>query len=159
MGSSSIHAAITERRERLASLEAEAAAVRAELDALVTAARIMGVMAPGGEASAASEAPQRRGGKPQGAISTKWKQILADMLPIGSAHAYADVQRLATARGMVMKMPSIRDRVRKFVEAGYLSRAEDGRVSLTTAAITKFGLDEPRKISASPEVEEAETLL
>ena len=134
-----LETALVERTKRLAEIERQAAAVRAEIEALRVAARIIGVSVTDSD-GVVSEGLPRRAGKPAGAISQKWRNVLADMLPIGARHSMKEIQAIAAKHGMALAEQSVRDRVRKFIGAGYMARTAEGHVSVTDDAASRFGL-------------------
>lgn len=152
----SIHAAIAERRTRLSEIEQEVVRIRDDISALIKAAAIMGV-------SIDDDQPRdervtdgaRRGGKPPGAISLKWREILSDLLPVGVERTLSDIQHTARSRGLDVEAGSIKDRMRRFIGQGYMQKVGEASYSVTAEAVSRFDLTAPQIETAPTRLEDA----
>jgi hypothetical protein len=146
MASQSITSAIADRDRLIADLERQVEQARAERATLVKAAALMGLVpevVDGGEESA----HPKRGGKQPGAISQKWREVLGTLAASPAANSYEDIRAAANLHDMDVEMGSVRERVRKFIDFGYLMKNPDGKFSVTVDAVRKFGLS---KTDAAP---------
>ena len=84
------------------------------------------------------EPASRRGGKPTGAISKKWRYVLEGLLPPSDVHTAEDIKALAELRGLELEAGSLRDRLRRFVDSGFLTKHPDGKFSVTESAVSRF---------------------
>lgn len=153
----SISSAISQRRRRLSELEAERERILKEIDTLINAAALLGeaidTVTPPMDRT---EDVVRRGGKPPGAISGRWKAVLGDLLPAGTSHTIEDILAAAQIRDPSTESSAVKERVRKFLEFGHLQRSEDNRYTVSPEAIARFKLG-AADASASQENETEET--
>jgi hypothetical protein len=141
----SIISAIADRQRRLADLTREVEAVRDDLAALTRAAQIMGLEPIADQPSRPLGDEPRRGGKPRGAISVKWREILRELHSLGGKHTPADIAALANLKGENLAPSSVRDRLRNLANSGFLERFDDGKYAVATKAVEQFGMDIPKK--------------
>ena len=87
-----------------------------------------------------------RGGKPKGAISSPWKNTLAQLYKTGRAWPYNQIKACYDhTNGADLALASVRDRVRSLVEGGLMvGNADDGFV-VTDLAAKKFSFPKPEK--------------
>lgn len=94
---------------------------------------VVGLVAPQLEAS--------RGGRQPGSISLKWRRVLADLA--GDNNKPFDIDGLilvAKRRDLELEDRSARERIRRYVEQGFLVEAGPGRFQVTDTAIERFNL-------------------
>ena len=81
----------------------------------------------------------RRGGRKPGAISSEWRQVLASLYLMGGKQSYVEIDKVAKSQGLNLDMSSVRERVRHFVEKGYLEGSAAEGFEVTWDAMEKFG--------------------
>jgi hypothetical protein len=108
-----------ERAQRAAEI------AEAELRAMEAAAQL--------RPAAAGEASSQRGRQP-GAISKEWREVLRVLYMLAEGRSYEGIAELAEKAGIEATLGSVRERVRRFVEAGFLARSPGGFVATPLAA-------------------------
>lgn len=135
-------------RGRIKSATAELLKTEGDLAALIKAAGILGVAIPedsGAEvdpteyASGASEEDRQGRGRKPGAISMEWRSVLQDMYFTGGRFDYPSIHELARQNGIQVEMSSTRERVRRFLDQGYLMGDSNIGFSATVEAAERFG--------------------
>jgi hypothetical protein len=142
MAATSIISAIADRQKRLEALARENDLLLKELETLIHAAKLIGVPVDAPEHQAPAQAPARRGvgGKKPGTISTVWRKVLGELCDGDKTHTLADIKAASEMHGVEAAMPGIKERIRRFIEQGYLLKHEDGTYSVTDEAVRKFSL-------------------
>lgn len=82
-----------------------------------------------------------RGGRQPGSISMRWRRVLADLAE--DKNNPFDINGLilvARRRGVELEDRSARERIRRYLEQGFLVEAGPGRFQVTDAAIERFKL-------------------
>ncbi len=74
--------------------------------------------------------------------------MLEALYALNQSYTYGEIQVAASSAGTTQVMASVRDRVRKFVEAGLMEKAGDSRFAVTQKAAEQFGFAAAR---TSPE--------
>jgi hypothetical protein len=133
---------IVERQQRQAEIAA------AELRALEAAAQ----MRPSGERS---EVPRK--GRQQGAISKEWREVLARIYLMEEPLTYQQITDLANGAGISVGVSGVRERMRRFVEQGFVTRSAIGTHTVTPEAVEKFRLSPEQPLTGldARSVEEA----
>lgn len=138
---------IADLRNQLAQLERKAELLRAELRGLERAQRYIVRITPSQSVAAFLNAhkPQRtepvRGGRQPGAISNRWKIILASLMD-GAFDEGAVAQAIEAIEGRKIKRSEVKRQFEAYIEHGYLERAERGMYRVTPSARQKLRLDE-----------------
>jgi hypothetical protein len=105
--------------------------IQARLTAYEQAAELRPVEGP---------AAPRRGRQP-GAISKEWQQVLRKIAVYGFVKDYGSIYEIALHSGIDIDPSSARDRVRSFVQLGYLLHDQEHGFAVTPLAISRFGFD------------------
>ena len=138
---------ITERRKREAALEMELASLRDEIFALEKAEAILGgqilVIDPKG--IQADHAKPKNGGKPAGAISHKWREVMSVISMTGESYTIEEIQKIAIRAGLEIELSSVKQRVKNFVDYNYMRQVDPGKFAVTEVAIDRFDLDDITK--------------
>lgn len=143
-------------RTEISSRLSEIARLRQEVEALSATARILGIdlaereSQPSDALKIFSDAQRSRGRQP-GAISTEWRSVLETLWEASERSSYADIHALAELHGIKAALASVRDRVRNFVESGFLDGDADSGFSVTQAAADRFGFAAKAKTPAQTE--------
>jgi len=132
-----LESVIAEKREQIADLEASIAAFQrqkevaeAELRALELASEMR--PKPGVRLTIGKK------GRQPGAISHKWRDTLRDAYG-RTPLSYSELVEIARRNGIDADISGVRDRVRFFIESGFMDgTAEDG-FAVTTDAAERFG--------------------
>jgi hypothetical protein len=129
------HQAAVERLDRLIAKLEEAAALRREDSTAGATAAGQGETAPA----------NANGGdirKPEGAISHRWRGVLRVMAEEGNEYPVDMIAQFAANAGIVTNAKSVRDRMREYVERGFVATSGDGYFAVTDTAIERFNLRE-----------------
>jgi hypothetical protein len=81
----------------------------------------------------------RRGGRQPGAISAQWKEVLSTLYMMGGKYTYAQIHETATKLNMTLDIASTRERIRLFVERGFMAGNPTDGFEVTWDAMEKFG--------------------
>ena len=135
---------IADEKQALATLAEQYAAQKIKVDALLAAAAARPAIAsPSSQKSSGSS-----GGKPKGAISVAWRKVLERALQLNQRFSYQDVQRVyRLEHEKTLELSSIRDRVRNFIELGYIDGTPEDGFLVTELAVSKFNFSKPAKAS------------
>lgn len=136
-------------KERIKTATAALLKTEDDLAALIKAAAILGIAVPDGDVTgydAPDEDPEPTGeaerhgrGRKPGAISMEWRGVLQEMYFRGGRFDYPTIHDLTRNHGIQVEMSSTRERVRRFIEQGYLSGHADIGFSVTLEAAERFG--------------------
>jgi hypothetical protein len=88
-----------------------------------------------------------------------WRKVFHNIFQKHQSFGYSDISRAYTLTiGTEVTMSAIRDRVRRFVEQGFMSGSADSGFTFTPLAVEKFGLDKtsPNENGATEVAPEAE---
>jgi hypothetical protein len=131
-----------EREEHQAAVGKHQAAV-GQLDRLIAALEEAAKLRPGNAAVGTADERQVGNGyvrKPEGAISGRWRSVLRAMAVNGNEYPVEEIWRLAADAGIGANARSVRDRMRLYVQRGFVVASDDGYYSVTEAAKERFGL-------------------
>ncbi len=162
--------AITSKRTELAEHDSKRERLVIELNALEFAASLRPVSALSDQSSAAAIAKRtslsgasvttsaepvitRRGGKPKGAIAPKYRDLLKVAYQNGPLSP-SYYEEIAKALGIEAGPLAVRDRLRSFLETGYLSGTFQDGLTVTELAAERFEFAKDKKAS-SDSLEEA----
>lgn len=133
---------LAEIQQRIEILHSSRDAALIELNALRRAATLRPILGP-------TSTEQKRGagsakrGKQAGSISSKWKDVLRQLVALGNEAAdYSQIFSVALNAGIEGKEHSVRDRVRKYRDHGFFKEVSDGKFVVTDEAMRRFNLSE-----------------
>jgi uncharacterized coiled-coil protein SlyX len=132
--------AIAEKRRELEQLQEivarqqrQAELLAAELRAMESASHLRPLAANG-------TADETRRGRQPGAISAKWKEVLLKIFLLEGVTTYEAIVDLARGSGIAAELASVRERVRRFQELGFVDGSPATGFRVTAAAIERFDL-------------------
>lgn len=135
---------IASETQSLADLLTRYNSQKIKVDALMAAAAAR----PAARPNQVSKATPSSGGKPKGAISVAWRVVLEKAYQLGRAVSYQDVQTLyAQEHGKERDLSSIRDRIRNFIESGFITGTPETGFTVTDVAVAKFSFSKPTQAS------------
>jgi hypothetical protein len=151
---------IADESNELSRLQAAVKAQQIKVDALRLAASARPIATAETSIGIGTKPKSAAKGKPQGAISKVWRDVFHSLFQGSDAFSYGIISKIYTATtDSVVTMAAIRDRVRRFVEQGFLVGNPETGFTLTPLAISKFGLtkDSPNENGAAEATPEAGT--
>lgn len=146
---------IADETVELSRLQSAVKSQQIKVDALRLAASARPVREP---SIAGTKQKSGGKGKPQGAISQVWRGVFHSIFKRLDRFGYAEISNFyAETTGKGVTMSAIRDRVRRFIEQGYMAGSADSGFSFTPLAIEKFGLEKasPKENGAAKAAPEA----
>ena len=131
--------------QELARLHNAVNAQKIKVDALMAAATARPAARPVQEARPPVKSS---GGKPKGAISSLWRKILKAAYQSGKAQSYQEMRAIyEKEHGSAPDLSSIRDRMRNFIEWGFVEGTPDTGFTVTEVAAKKFSFERPEQAS------------
>lgn len=137
-----IKKAIQSRLHEFDDLNSRLNQINAELEALFKVVTLLGIDIPARDtpviASLTRTGTASAKGRTPGAISHKWREVLKALYSHASPFDYDRVKEVADQHGLDLVLTSIRDRVRKFIEAGYIKVVDGGKFIVAENAAVRF---------------------
>jgi hypothetical protein len=135
-----IEHAIMERRREADQLGARLAVIDEEIATLMRAAALVGLNVDAAKPNGADGQPEtvHKRGRQLGAISMQWRDALRILYHRGGGHSYRDIQAAAEEVRLIIGIPSLRERVRRFIAQGMMSVDSDGKFLVTAPAAIRF---------------------
>ena len=135
---------IAEETQALGLLAERYAAQKIKVEALLAAAAAR----PVAQATQGPKTKASAGGKPKGAISVAWRTVLEKAYRMGRRFAYDDVQIIYTMEHeKALELSSVRDRVRNFIEWGFVEGTPETGFTVTDLAVSRFNFSKPSPAS------------
>ena len=148
---------IQAEKAELGRLEAAVSKQRIKVDALMAAAEARPVSAP--SATTAKKKSAGGKGKPKGAISKLWQEVLGELYAFKGPWQYVEVQNcFEHLHGKKPELASVRDRVRSMIDNDYMSGNPDEGFIVTDYAAQKFGFKRSNEFGESAPNAEGESV-
>jgi hypothetical protein len=161
---------IRQKRRQLATLKKSMddavtlfKAAQLELSALERAADLRPAMSARETRASIADKPlhvaafveRKRGGRKEGALSKKWRSLVSQWVQDGNVSlTEAMIYRMAKS-AMGLAQSSVKQRIRRFVEQGFLETDDEGAYRVSALAINRFSLRPlPDEVPGDDEVPE-----